>query len=202
MVPALAAHAQCCPGYSLATACAGVTLTKSRWCVQSTVPTGQSALPQAFCAYGDKVVTTLESTFNIPAKGIFEFELDAKTGGGSLPSTTEFVLNALPTSFIGAFAENSLLQVLILACLVGAALLHLGHTKVPKVLPAIEQAQEIIFAIVGFVMRLAPLAVFGAMAVLVGQYGLGVMKTYAKLIILCYVAERVLGCPRATEPSS
>lgn len=111
--------------------------------------------------------------------------VDAKTGGGSLPSTTEFVVNALPTSFIGAFAENSLLQVLILACLVGAALLHLGHTRV---LPAIEQAQEVIFAIVGFVMRLAPIAVFGAMAVLIGNYGLGVIETYAKLIILCYTA--------------
>lgn len=114
--------------------------------------------------------------------------VDAKTGGGELPSTTQFVLNALPTSFLGAFAENSLLQVLVLACLVGAALLHLGHTKVPQVLPAVEQAQEIIFAIVGFVMRLAPIAVFGAMAVLIGQYGLGVIETYAKLIVLCYVA--------------
>ncbi|MEU2421359.1 cation:dicarboxylase symporter family transporter [Streptomyces sp. NPDC007851] len=114
--------------------------------------------------------------------------VDAKTGGGSLPSTTEFVLDALPTSFIGAFAENSLLQVLVLACLVGAALLHLGHTRVPQVLPAVEQAQEVVFAIVGFVMRLAPIAVFGAMAVLIGQYGLGVIETYAKLIVLCYVA--------------
>ncbi|MFF0082077.1 cation:dicarboxylate symporter family transporter [Streptomyces canus] len=114
--------------------------------------------------------------------------VDAKTGGGHLPTTTEFIVNALPTSFIGAFAENSLLQVLILACLVGAALLHLGHTKVPQVLPAIEQAQEIIFAVVGFVMRLAPIAVFGAMAVLIGQYGLGVIETYAKLIVLCYAA--------------
>lgn len=77
---------------------------------------------------------------------------------------------------------------LVLACLVGAALLHLGHTRVPKVLPAIEQAQEIIFAIVGFVMRLAPIAVFGAMAVLIGNYGLGVIETYGKLIILCYAA--------------
>ncbi len=81
MAPALTAHAQCCPGYSLATACANVTLTKSRWCIQDTVPTGQAALPQAFCAYGDKVVTTLESTFNIQAPDIFEFELDTATGG-------------------------------------------------------------------------------------------------------------------------
>ncbi|MER5980750.1 cation:dicarboxylase symporter family transporter [Streptomyces sp. NPDC001857] len=114
--------------------------------------------------------------------------VDAKTGGGALPSATEFALDALPTSFVGAFAENSLLQVLVLACLVGAALLHLGHTKVPQVLPAVEQAQEVVFAVVGFVMRLAPLAVFGSMAVLIGQYGLGVIKTYGELIILCYAA--------------
>ncbi|OLZ72059.1 C4-dicarboxylate transporter DctA [Streptomyces sp. IMTB 2501] len=112
--------------------------------------------------------------------------VDRQTQGGALPSTTAFILNALPDSVVGAFADNALLQVLVLACLVGAALLHLGHTKVPSVLPAIEQAQEVVFAVVGFVMRLAPLAVFGAMVHLVGQYGLGVMKTYGKLIVLCY----------------
>ena len=112
--------------------------------------------------------------------------VDAKTGGAALPSTSEFLLHALPDSAVGAFAENSLLQVLVLACLVGAALLHLGHTKVPAILPAVDQVQEIVFAIVGFVMRLAPLAVFGATAHLVGQYGLGVMSTYGKLIGVSY----------------
>ncbi|MEU1552668.1 cation:dicarboxylase symporter family transporter [Streptomyces scabiei] len=112
--------------------------------------------------------------------------VDTKTGGGSLPSTGEFLLHALPESAVGAFAENSLLQVLVLACLVGAALLHLGLTRVPRILPAVEQAQEVVFAIVGFIMKLAPLAVFGATAHLVGQYGLGVMSTYGKLIAVCY----------------
>ncbi|GEC05502.1 C4-dicarboxylate transporter DctA [Streptomyces spinoverrucosus] len=126
------------------------------------------------------------SGMNVDPSQLDASAVDQKTEGGSLPSTTEFVLGALPQSFVGAFAENSLLQVLVLACLVGAALLHLGHTKVPAILPAIEQAQEVVFAVVGFVMRLAPLAVFGAMVHLVGNYGLGVIKTYAKLIILCY----------------
>src|SRR3954451_16027458 len=77
----VAAKAQCCPGYSLATACSGVTLTNSRWCIEDTVPTGQAALPAEFCAYGDKVIVTLEEVFNIPAPKVFEFELDAQTGG-------------------------------------------------------------------------------------------------------------------------
>ena len=75
------------------------------------------------------------SGMNVDPATLDASAVDAKTGGGHLPSTTEFVLEAVPTSFIGAFAENSLLQVLVLACLVGAALLHLGHTKVPQVLP-------------------------------------------------------------------
>ncbi|MEU9456241.1 cation:dicarboxylase symporter family transporter [Streptomyces sp. NPDC048277] len=112
--------------------------------------------------------------------------VDEKTGGGSLPSTSEFILHSLPDSAVGAFAENSLLQVLVLACLVGAALLHLGLSRVPAILPAIEQVQEIVFTIVGFIMKLAPLAVFGATAHLVGQYGVGVMTTYGKLIGVCY----------------
>ncbi|MFJ9566396.1 cation:dicarboxylate symporter family transporter [Streptomyces fuscichromogenes] len=112
--------------------------------------------------------------------------VDQQTGGGSLPSTSEFILHSLPDSAVGAFAENSLLQVLVLACLVGAALLHLGLSRVSAVLPAIEQVQEIVFAIIGFIMKLAPLAVFGATAHLIGQYGVGVMTTYGKLIGVCY----------------
>lgn len=112
--------------------------------------------------------------------------VDDQTSGGHLPSASQFVLDALPDSAVGAFAENSLLQVLVLACLVGAAVLHLGKTKVPAIIPAIDQAQQVVFAVVGFLMRLAPLAVFGAMAHLVGQYGLGALSTYGKLIALCY----------------
>ncbi|MGW7257694.1 cation:dicarboxylate symporter family transporter [Streptomyces sp. NPDC054834] len=131
------------------------------------------------------------SGMHVDASKLDASALDQQTQGGALPSTTEFVLGALPSSFVGAFADNALLQVLVLACLVGAALLHLGHTRVPQVLPAIEQVQEVVFAVVGFIMRLAPLAVFGAMVHLVGQYGLGVIKTYGKLIVLCYAVAAV-----------
>ncbi|MFE4217882.1 cation:dicarboxylate symporter family transporter [Streptomyces sp. NPDC056844] len=131
------------------------------------------------------------SGMNVDPASLDASAVDEKTGGSQLPSTSEFLLHSLPDSAVGAFAENSLLQVLILACLVGAALLHLGHTKVPAILPAVDQAQEVIFAIVGFIMRLAPLAVFGATAHLVGEYGLGALSTYGKLIGVCYAVALV-----------
>ncbi|WP_078600084.1 cation:dicarboxylate symporter family transporter [Streptomyces violens] len=123
---------------------------------------------------------------NVDPASLDQNAVDEKTGGGHLPSTSQFILESLPDSAVGAFAENSLLQVLVLSCLVGAALLHLGQTKVPQILPFIEQAQEVVFTIVGYIMRLAPIAVFGATAHLVGEYGLGAMTTYAKLIAVCY----------------
>ncbi|MFD7920778.1 cation:dicarboxylate symporter family transporter [Streptomyces sp. NPDC059740] len=124
--------------------------------------------------------------------------VDAQTGGGHLPSTAQFVLDSLPNSAVGAFAENSLLQVLVLACLVGVALLHLGRQRVPQILPLVEQGQEVVFTVVGYIMKLAPLAVLGATAHLVAQYGLGAMSTYGKLIAVCYGVALVfvvlLGC--------
>ncbi|RDD90575.1 cation:dicarboxylate symporter family transporter [Streptomyces parvulus] len=131
------------------------------------------------------------SGMNVDPGSLDASAVDAETGGGELPSTSEFLLHSLPDSAVGAFAENSLLQVLVLACFAGAAVLHLGHTKVPAILPAVEQAQEVVFAIVGFVMKLAPLAVFGATAHLVGEYGLGALSTYGKLIGVCYAVALV-----------
>ncbi|WP_407548659.1 cation:dicarboxylase symporter family transporter [Streptomyces sp. Pv4-95] len=123
---------------------------------------------------------------NVDPASLDKGAVDAKTGGGHLPSTAQFILESLPDSAVGAFADNSLLQVLVLACLVGAALLHLGQRKAPQILPLIEQAQDVVFTIVGYIMKLAPLAVFGATAHLVGEYGLGAMSTYGKLIAVCY----------------
>jgi hypothetical protein len=77
------ASAQCCPGYDLATSCQSTTLMKSRWCIQSTVPTGNNVttLPTEFCSYGDQIVSYLELLFSIKAPSTFEFELDTQTGG-------------------------------------------------------------------------------------------------------------------------
>lgn len=102
-----------------------------------------------------------------------------RTRGRGTPLGRGALLHALPDSAVGAFAENSLLQALVPACLVGAALLHLGHSRVPAVLPAVEQAQDVVFTVVGFIMRLAPLAVFGATAHLIGEYGLDALTTTA-----------------------
>jgi aerobic C4-dicarboxylate transport protein len=110
-----------------------------------------------------------------------------KTGDGELPHTVEFILNIIPTSVFSAFAENMLLQVLFFAVLFGLALAKFGEHGPPVVFEMIEHLSSIFFTIIGWIMRLAPVAAFGAMAYIIGQYGISSLGSYAKLIAACYL---------------
>ncbi|AWT55343.1 C4-dicarboxylate transporter DctA [Mycolicibacterium smegmatis] len=112
----------------------------------------------------------------------------AKTGDGELPHTVEFLLNIIPSSVVSAFAENALLQVLFFAVLFGLGLAKFGEHGPPVVLEFIDHLSHIFFTVIGWIMRLAPLGAFGAMAYIIGQYGIGSLGSYAKLIAACYVA--------------
>jgi len=111
-----------------------------------------------------------------------------KTGNGELPHTVECVLGIIPASVIGAFADNVLIQVLFFAVLFGLALAKLGEKGPPVILTVIDQASHAFFTIIGWVMRLAPLGAFGAMAYIIGQYGIDSLASYGKLIAACYIA--------------
>jgi len=52
----------------------------------------------------------------------------------------------------------------------------------------IDQLSHLFFTIIGWIMRLAPIGALGAMAYIIGQYGIGSLGSYAKLIAACYVA--------------
>ncbi|WP_179118544.1 C4-dicarboxylate transporter DctA [Saccharothrix sp. ALI-22-I] len=110
-----------------------------------------------------------------------------KTNDGELPSTVQFLVNVIPTSFIKAFADNAMLQVLFFAVLFGLALAKL-RDRSQAVVDFIEQGSRLFFTIIGWIMRVAPLGAFGAMAYIVGQYGIASLGNYGKLIACCYLA--------------
>jgi aerobic C4-dicarboxylate transport protein len=115
--------------------------------------------------------------------------VDQKTGGAHLPGTTEFLLNIIPSSVVNAFATNSLLQVLLFSVLFGVALAAFAdHAGPSLVLKMLDELTQIIFRVVGYVMKLAPIGALGAMAFLVGQYGLSSLGAFGVLIAACYGA--------------
>jgi aerobic C4-dicarboxylate transport protein len=101
-------------------------------------------------------------------------------------TTTEFLLHIIPNTFVGAFAEGEILQVLLLAVLFGIALGRIGEHGRP-VMNLINEVSRVIFVIVSIVTKLAPLAAFGAMAFTIGKYGLGSLVSLGALMACVYL---------------
>ena len=113
--------------------------------------------------------------------------LDAKAvanyaKAASEQSTVEFLLHIIPKTFTDAFtASGDLLQVLLVAILFGYALTHLGKAG-ESIHRLIEEASKVFFAMMGAIMKLAPVGAGGAMAFTIGKYGIAALKPLAALM--------------------
>ncbi len=110
----------------------------------------------------------------------------AYTGPGKMTTVKDFILNIIPTTFFDAFAKGEILQVLLLALLFGIALQQLG-SRAKLIVDVVEKFSQVLFGIVGIIMRVAPIGAFGAMAFTVGAYGLGSLLSLSKLMATFYL---------------
>ncbi len=108
---------------------------------------------------------------------------DKLTSGG----TVDFLMKLIPNTVGAAFATGDVLQVLLFAILFGCALSLLGDHGKP-VASFIESLSQVIFKIMGILIKLAPLGVLGAISFTVGQYGIGSLKQLGMLVALYYGA--------------
>ena len=101
-------------------------------------------------------------------------------------STTDFILNIIPNTFLGAFVSGDLLQVLLVSLLVALAVAIMGERGRP-VLHVIESAGHVFFGVMQLVVKVAPLGAFGAMAYTVGAHGIGSLKNLLGLMLGFYL---------------
>ncbi|MGJ7551219.1 dicarboxylate/amino acid:cation symporter [Pseudomonas alloputida] len=119
---------------------------------------------------------------HLDASSIATYTSAAQSGEG----ITAFLMKIIPASITDAFAQNQILPILLFSTLFGIALAHLGPRGKPMV-DVLESFSHGMFHIVGMIMRLAPLAAFGAMAFTIGKYGLGSIVSLGKLVATMYV---------------
>jgi aerobic C4-dicarboxylate transport protein len=100
--------------------------------------------------------------------------------------TATFLINIIPNTLVGAFAEGNVLQVLFIAVLCGFALTWIGPRAQP-LLDIIEIVSNMLFNVVAIVMWAAPLGAFGAIAFTVGKFGAGSLLSLGKLLGGFYV---------------
>ena len=96
-------------------------------------------------------------------------------------------------SVVEAMATNEILQIVVFSLFFGVACAALGE-RARKLVEGIEQLSQVILSITGYVMALAPIAVFASMAAIVTTQGLGILVTYGKFVLEFYFGLAVLWC--------
>lgn len=96
-------------------------------------------------------------------------------------SLKEFLHHVFPTSIVDAMARNEILQIVVFALFFGVATASMGEPG-KTIIKVFDTISHIILKITGYVMKLAPLAVFGAMTAIVAKQGPGILKTYSIFI--------------------
>jgi Na+/H+-dicarboxylate symporter len=103
---------------------------------------------------------------------------DLKTASFSFK---EFVTHLVPTSVFAALATNEMLQIVVFAIFFGLGAAALGETAKPMI-SLIDQVAHVMLKVTGTVMKMAPLAVFAALASIITTQGIGILVTYAKFM--------------------
>jgi len=146
-----------------------------------------------------EVVTTLALGIGLAVATLFQpgrgmnvdpHTLDTKSisqyaGAGKELGGVDYLLNIIPDSFVSAFAKGEILQVLLLAILTGLALASLDKDRTLTRLA--DSVSHVAFKIIAFIMELAPIGAFGAMAFTIGRYGLGTLLSLGKLMLCVYL---------------
>jgi Na+/H+-dicarboxylate symporter len=96
-------------------------------------------------------------------------------------SLKDFISHVFPKSFFESMSNNEILQIVVFALFFGVATAAIGE-KGEIVVKAFDAIAHVILKITGYVMMLAPFAVFGAITAIVAKQGLGILSTYAIFI--------------------
>ncbi|MBB3182197.1 dicarboxylate/amino acid:cation symporter [Variovorax sp. Sphag1AA] len=123
---------------------------------------------------------------NVDPNSLDTRALAAYTGPGKMEGTVDFLMNIIPNTVVDAFAKGEILQVLLIAVLFGFALHRFGG-RGTLVFDVIEKGSHVLFAIIGYIMKLAPIGAFGAMSFTIGKYGIGSLFQLGKLMGTFYL---------------
>jgi Na+/H+-dicarboxylate symporter len=131
-----------------------------------------------------------------PGAGFSNAVLD-KTEAGKLVSNTQqfslqlFVEHIVPRSVIEAMATNEILQLVIFSIFFGVAAASMGD-KAKVIVKALDAVSHVILKMVGYVMNVAPLGVFGAIAAVIASKGLEVFVFYGKYMLYFLIGIAIL----------
>lgn len=124
---------------------------------------------------------------NVDAQALDAESISTYTQAAQSESVSGFLLGVIPDTFIGAFAQGHMLQVILLAVVFGIALTQIGGESARRVIDILDAIVDAFFKIVAMIMRLAPLGAGAGMAFTIGRYGLDSLWSLGQLLIALYL---------------
>ncbi|MDF3827407.1 MULTISPECIES: dicarboxylate/amino acid:cation symporter [unclassified Pseudocitrobacter] len=112
-------------------------------------------------------------------------ETGLATSGMSLKA---FLAHTIPTSIAGAMADNEILQIVVFSMFFGIGGASLGQKFNAPLVAALDVVSHIMLKVTGYVMYVAPLAIFAAISSVIAKEGLGILLNYASFIGGYYLA--------------
>ena len=113
--------------------------------------------------------------------------VDASAGVAATPSLKDFIGHVVPKSIVEAMADNEVLQIVVFSLFFGVAITAVGAPAAPLV-RAVEALVQVMLRVTGYVMRVAPLGVFAAIAAAIATQGIGILVTFGQFVGGFYLA--------------
>ncbi len=123
--------------------------------------------------------------FNIDTSSISMAVVDSMKTVPQGHSLIQMLVDAIPVSIFKSMADGDLLQIVVFAIFFALAVCAVGP-KARPVLDFLQSTCDVMFKFTEYVMKFAPVGVFGAISATIGQNGIGVLLSYAKLIFITY----------------
>jgi aerobic C4-dicarboxylate transport protein len=125
------------------------------------------------------------SGMNVDAHALDTRAVSQYTSQAQHRGVAQYLLDIIPSTFVGAFANAEVLPVLLVSLLFAFALARSGERGRPLI-GLVDDLSQVFFRIVGFIMWAAPLGAFGSIAFTVGRFGTASLLSLAKLLIEFY----------------
>lgn len=127
------------------------------------------------------------ATIIAPGKGLDISMPTEATEQQEIPSTIDTFLNIIPTNPFESLSTGNILQIIFIAIAIGIAITAVGE-KAKPLANLFEALAEVMYKITGYIMKLAPIGIFGILAPIIGNYGLAIILPLLKVILAVAIA--------------
>lgn len=108
---------------------------------------------------------------------------------GAVPGVSEVLLGMVPTNVFAAFTEGNVVQIVVIAVLIGIATLLLPTSPRERISQLWDDGAALFRRLVDLVLLVAPIGIGALMAVTVGRYGAQLLGPMARFLLGVYAAQ-------------